>query len=308
MDGGNDRRFIRKHNVLCGIRITGVGQKTPVDIRSVTNIRIVVLGCRSLEHPLHQTLCLLGPFEEELDYGSEDLQLRLGINVSQDLTYQKTETNRGEFFVKSINKATQDITRIADLLGILSNNPDECRSSIRLIQLIDALTQSGDYTLVSRVLSEYVLDDHDRFLNDIVHLCVDQIQQCVDAPLACALNLDSNLADGLDGTPDKVHIDFKGVLLQFSQKLVHVAVVGNPYHDLELLELDIWRVVVFTEENTKFLLENVRLLLQQEVDVSQCHILHFGSRRNQCNFLKLAKDAQQDQSGSIPNGGAIFFR
>lgn len=81
MDGSDDRGLLGKDDVLCGVGIAGVGQKTPVDVSSVTDIRVVVLGCRSLKHPLHQTLCLLRPLEEELDYGSENLQLCLK-NVS----------------------------------------------------------------------------------------------------------------------------------------------------------------------------------------------------------------------------------
>ena len=74
---GDDRGLVREHDVLCRVWIAGVGQKTPVDIRSVTDIWIIVLGCRSLEYPLYQALCLLGPLEEEFDHSCEDLQLCL---------------------------------------------------------------------------------------------------------------------------------------------------------------------------------------------------------------------------------------
>lgn len=89
---------------------------------------------------------------------------------------RKTSTNRGELFVESIHEATEYIARVADLLSILSNDPDECSPCIGLIQLINALAQGRDNTLVSGVLSENVFDDHYRFLDDVIHLRVDQVQ------------------------------------------------------------------------------------------------------------------------------------
>jgi hypothetical protein len=55
-------------------------------------------------------------------------------------------------------------------------------------------------------------------------------------------------------------------------------------------------------------LENIGLLLQQKVNISQCHILHFGSRRNQGDYPRLAKEMNLLQREYIPNGGAIFLR
>jgi hypothetical protein len=269
VDGGDNRRLLREHNVLRRIRIAGVGQKTPVDVGAITDVRVVVLGSGCLKYTLHQTLSLLGPLEEEFDNRGKNLQL-----------------GRREFFIESINKASQDVARIADLLGVLSNNPDECSSGIWFIQLVNALAKGGDDPFVARVFPENVLDDNNRFLNDVVHLGVDKVQQCINATLASALNLDSDLSNGPDGSADKVHIDFEGIFLQFSQELVHIAVVCYAHHNLKLLELDIWGVIVFAEKDTELLLENIGLLLQQKVNISQCHILHFGSRRNQGDYQR----------------------
>lgn len=170
-------------------------------------------------------------------------------------------TNRRKFFVETIHKASQDIPCVANFLGILSDNPDDCRSSIGLIQLINALAESGDNTFVARVFPENVLDDNNSFLDDVVHFSIDEIQQRVNTALASALNLNGNLADCSDGSADKVHIDFKGILLQFGQELVHIAVVGYAHQNLKFLELYILRVIVFAEENAEFFVENVRLLL-----------------------------------------------
>lgn len=79
MDGGNDRGLLRKYNVLCCVGVTSVGQKTPVDVSSITDIRVVIFGCRGLKYSLHQTLGFLRPLKEELDNGGEDLQLCLEI-------------------------------------------------------------------------------------------------------------------------------------------------------------------------------------------------------------------------------------
>jgi hypothetical protein len=194
-----------------------------------------------------------------------------------------------EFLVESIDKAAQNITRVADFLSILTHNPYQCSSSVRLIKLVNALAQSRDDAFVARVLSEDILDDDDSLLNDIVDLGVYQVQQRVHTLLASALDLDSNLANGLDSTADKVHVHLKSVFLQLGQELVNVAVVGYPHHNFQLLEFDICRIVILAEEHTEFLVEDIRLLLQQKINVSQSHILHLRGRRYKRDCYGLVK-------------------
>ena len=42
-----------------------------------------------------------------------------------------------KLFVEPIDKSSQNVTSIRDLLRILTNNPDQTASRVRLIQIID---------------------------------------------------------------------------------------------------------------------------------------------------------------------------
>lgn len=80
MNGSRDWGLLRKDNILGGAGVGSVGQETPVHIRTIANIGVVVL-CRSgLENPLHKPLGLVGPLQEELDDRGQDLQLGLVIH------------------------------------------------------------------------------------------------------------------------------------------------------------------------------------------------------------------------------------
>eukprot|EP00965_Chrysotila_dentata_P192161 6175007-Pleurochrysis_carterae.AAC.2 len=56
-------------------------------------------------------------------------------------------------------------------------------------------------------LAENILDDDDGLLDDVVHLCLDQLEQHVDAALGRALELDGAAADRAHGAADKLDVD-----------------------------------------------------------------------------------------------------
>eukprot|EP00964_Phaeocystis_antarctica_P140756 scaffold105646_cov63-Phaeocystis_antarctica.AAC.1 len=64
-------------------------------------------------------------------------------------------------------------------------------------------------------------------------------------------------------------------------RLVDVALGGELDHDLELLHLDVDRVVVLAEEDLDLVREDRRSLLDDEVDVAQRYVLDLGLRREQ---------------------------
>jgi hypothetical protein len=51
-----------------------------------------------------------------------------------------------------------------------------------------------------------------------------------------------------DALPDKVHVNLCGVLLQLSQDLLNVAFVRQPDHHIQLLQLDVDRVIVLDKK------------------------------------------------------------
>lgn len=59
------------------------------------------------------------------------------------------------------------------------------------------------------------------------------------------------------------------LLFEFREDLLDVLVVAQLDHDLQLLTLDIWWVVVFAEEHTDVVLKNVGALLKDQVDVAE---------------------------------------
>lgn len=57
----------------------------------------------------------------------------------------------------------------------------------------------------------------------------------------------------------------------------------QPYHDIQLLHLDIQRVVVFAEEYPHLVRQDLGTLLQQQVDVPQRYPLHLGWGAQECH-------------------------
>ena len=66
--------------------------------------------------------------------------------------------------------------------------------------------------------------------------------------------------------------------LQLRQDLGDVGLTGQPDHDVQLLQLDVDRVVVLHEEDLHLVFEDVRPLLYDEIDVPQSHVLDLRLR------------------------------
>ena len=66
--------------------------------------------------------------------------------------------------------------------------------------------------------------------------------------------------------------------LQLRQHLGDVGLAGQSNHDIELLQLDVDWVVVLHEEDFHLVLEDVRPLLNDEIDVPESHVLHLRLR------------------------------
>ena len=70
-------------------------------------------------------------------------------------------------------------------------------------------------------------------------------------------------------------------LLELAEERVDVLFRDELDHDLELLDLDVGRVVVLAEEDAHLVREGARATLQDEVDVAQRDPLDLGRRRDE---------------------------
>ena len=71
------------------------------------------------------------------------------------------------------------------------------------------------------------------------------------------------------------------LLIKLRQDFVSVLFPCQTIHDLQFGKLNIYGIVVFTEEHLNIVLEDCWSPLYDEQNVSQCNILHFRPRRQQ---------------------------
>lgn len=184
------------------------------------------------------------------------------VSMCHQLMCKDANTNLCEFLVEAVNKTSENIACVGDLLGVLSDNPDQAASGVGVVQIINALAKRGNNALVARVASENILDHNNDLLHDIADLGVDELKKHVDGLLSALLNLDRYLADRTNRLLHKVHVHFHRVFLKLIKQLVSVGVVGYPDHNLQLGEFEVWRIIVFAEKHTQLLVQNSRLLLK----------------------------------------------
>lgn len=188
------------------------------------------------------------PFKEELHDRSEKLQLHLSVLVSE-----------------ALEETIEQLISVIDTLSVLSDNPHHTSSRFGLIQRVQILAQSAYDALVlirifpagkscTRVTSELsspedVFDDDDCFLNDVVDLRLDEIEECSDAPLGGRFDFDRTPSDGSDGFPYEIDVHFGCVFFKFTEHLSYVRLRCQSDHYVELLELHVNWVVVLDEED-----------------------------------------------------------
>mmetsp|Transcript_777 Transcript_777/g.3202 ORF Transcript_777/g.3202 Transcript_777/m.3202 type:complete len:716 (+) Transcript_777:454-2601(+) len=252
-----DGRLLREHHGAGRVRVGA--EQAPVDEATVTEIRVVGLFRGHREHALHELLRLLRVLQEELHRGGEQLEL-----------------HAGRLLVEGLEEGLHELIGVVDALGVLADDPDHGGLGLGLVERLEVLAEGGDDLLVAvRVAAEDVLDHDDRLLHDVVDACLDELEKHGDAALRGALELDGAAADGAHGAAHEVHVDLRGVLLELEQHLVDVRLADQADHDLQLLQLDVDGVVVLAEEDLDLVLQDLRALLHDEVDVAQGDVLHF---------------------------------
>mmetsp|Transcript_10469 Transcript_10469/g.36831 ORF Transcript_10469/g.36831 Transcript_10469/m.36831 type:complete len:710 (+) Transcript_10469:291-2420(+) len=258
-----DRRLVAENHTLRGFGVGG--EQPPIDVAAVPDVVVIRLLCGELEHLGDHVLSLLGLLQKELHDAGEQLQLH----------------HRG-LVVEVVEEGIQDLINLVDALGILSQDPNHRGLGLRLVQFLQVVAERFEHLLVPRrVLAEDVLDDDTGLLHDVVHLRLDQLQQHGDGPLASALELHGDAADGAHGLPHEVYIDARGVLLEFQQDLFEVLFRDEHHHDVHLLQLDVHRVVVLAEEHLDVRGEDAGALLDDEANVPQDDILDLRLAREQ---------------------------
>jgi hypothetical protein len=226
--------------------------------------------CSHIENGLYHVLGSARTLKEELDNSCEELKLDLRALV-----------------LEALQKALQKLSGIIDALGILTNNPDHRCLGLRLIERLQVLAECSDDTLIFvGVATEDILDNNNGLLDDVVDLGLDQVKKDVYALLSGTLKLNGTTSNGTDSLADELNIDFLSVLLKLKKNLVDILVIAKHNHDLELVHLNINRVVVLAEENLHFVLKNGWALLKNQVDVAEGNILDFGFLRQKGNCIE----------------------
>ena len=63
-------------------------------------------------------------------------------------------------------------------------------------------------------------------------------------------------------------------LFKFRKNLCDVSLRSKTYHDVQLLKFHVYGIIVLDKEHFHLMLEDVRPLLNDEVNVAKRHILH----------------------------------
>lgn len=124
---------------LCDLDVAR--EEAPLDVGAVAQVgRVGRLG-REREDALHELLRLFWAVEEELDDGRQGLELDLDGLVGV-----------------RVEERADEIGRVADLVGVLAEDPDKRRLGLGLVELVERRAQGRDDALVAmRVPAEDVL-------------------------------------------------------------------------------------------------------------------------------------------------------
>mmetsp|Transcript_6699 Transcript_6699/g.11728 ORF Transcript_6699/g.11728 Transcript_6699/m.11728 type:complete len:532 (+) Transcript_6699:656-2251(+) len=283
-----DHGLVPQHHQLgrLGIR----GQQPPVDESPIPQVGVVALLRGQVQHPLDHVLRLLRIFEEAFDGGREELEL-----------------HRGVFLLERFEEGVQELVGVVDAFGVLANDPDHGCFGLGLVQGVEVVAEGGNDALVTvGITAEDVLDHDDGLLNDIVDLGLDEFQEDTDTTLRSTFELDSTPPNRRDGLAHKVHIHLGSILLQLQQHLINIPLRHQLDDNLQLLHLDINRIIILAKEHLDLILQNARTFLDNQVDIPQRHVLNLrlGIEQRHQRRGQFARQCPQTLGmGSSPRSG-----
>mmetsp|Transcript_11339 Transcript_11339/g.28546 ORF Transcript_11339/g.28546 Transcript_11339/m.28546 type:complete len:246 (-) Transcript_11339:725-1462(-) len=176
----------------------------------------------------------------------------------------------------------EQLYAVVDPVGILPDDPNHGCFGLGLIQAVQILTQvRNDDLVLARVLPEDVPDYHHGLLYHVANLGLDQVKQRVHTPFGGPAQLDGALANRSHRPSDALDVHLGGVLTELRQNLVDVPFRRELHHHRNLFELHVQRIVVFADEHADLLLQDLRLLLHDQIDVSHHDVLDLGFGREQ---------------------------
>ena len=222
------------------------GQKSPVDETSISEIRVLALLGDIFEHIFQNLLPV---------FRSKQIQFHAaGQNLLLDYI---------GFVFEVVNEIGHKLVSIVNDFDVLSDDPDDGGFGFRVIQIVQILADVSEKSLVFvGVFPEDVPDDDYCLLNHIGDLCFKSLPQTLHALVCHFLQLDGALAHGVDCLSYKLDVHLVDVLFQLVQDHENILVVGYFGKDLQLLQLDVERVVVVDEEYFELFGQKQRSLLK----------------------------------------------
>ncbi len=94
-------------------------EETPVYVRTIPDVRVIVFCSSLLQDLLHQCLVAVGLFEEKLDNRGENLQLGLGLGICQRHWPYTDCYSQGESGITCVNSSMNPSTKLDSISSAL---------------------------------------------------------------------------------------------------------------------------------------------------------------------------------------------
>lgn len=122
------------------------------------------------------------------------------------------QTDLDGFFQERQQKVLEQLVRVLDPIGVLSEDPNHSSLGIGCVQRVQVLAQrANDALVLVRIPPENVFNDDDSLLHDVADFGFDEREQSRDAKIRRCSNLDGDPADGPHSLAHEFHVNLGGV-------------------------------------------------------------------------------------------------